>query len=291
MEDYNLTDYMINGVLATIMLGVGLSLTLKDFKRIFQYPKAIIIGLSSQLVLMPCIAFAIAFASNLSPEMKVGLVIISICPGGASSNLIIYLLRGNLALAVTFTIFNSIITLFSIPAIANLALFVFLHAQTEIHLPFLSTVIQIFIITIIPVGIGVFIRQVKTEFAEKLEKPLDYILSVLLGTVFIVKIFASRNSGGIDLGFIEAFAIFPFVFLLNLFGMFGGYAIAKISKLGMKSRFTIGIEVGMQNTAMALLISGTLLSNAPMQKPALVYATFSFFTAILFGWIMKKIRW
>ena len=288
-SDYHYIDVLINLVLALIMLGIGLSLTIKDFKNLFIHPKPLITALVVQLFLIPTVAFTIAFFSGLSDEAKVGIVIVSLCASGASSNLITHLFKGNVALAISMTTINSFITLVSIPLIANLALRVFLGVERVIHLSVMETVLQIFIITLIPAGIGVFIRRKIGDWAIKLEKPIKIILTLMLGFIFTVKIFFGEASGGSGITMKETLDLLPYMLLLNFLAMALGFYVARKLKLAFTNQFTISIEVGLHNTALALLISGTILNSPEMERPAVVYAMFSFFTAIFFVLVVKKI--
>ncbi|MEI6122299.1 MAG: bile acid:sodium symporter family protein [Bacteroidota bacterium] len=284
---YSFIDILINLVLALIMLGIGLSLILADFKNIFAFPRSLITALGVQLFLVPIIAFAIASVSGLSGSEKVGIVIVSLCASGASSNLITHLFKGNVALAISMTTINSFITLISIPFLANLALYVFMDVGQQVWLPVPETILQIFVITIIPAGIGVFIRMKKETWATRAEKPLKYILPLLLLAVFTLKIFLGKTSGGTGITLHETLQIIPFMLLLNFFAMLVGFLVARLIKLSFADQFTISIEVGLHNTALALLIAGTILKNPEMEKPAVVYAMFSFFTVVLFVYIIK----
>jgi BASS family bile acid:Na+ symporter len=287
MIDYNLADILVNVVLAIIMLGVGLSLTLNDFKQILLFPKSIITGLSIQIFLIPVIAFVIAYFSNMSAEQKVGIVLVSTCASGASSNLITHLVRGNVALAISMTSLNSIITIVTLPVIVSIALYFFLEIDTKIILPIGETIIQIFLVTILPAIIGITIRRLHTRIAIILEKPLKVILPLILFLVFAIKIFAGKNQGGSGITFSESINILPYVFLLNVLAMTVGYYIAKLVKLEYRNQYTIAIEVGLHNTALALLVAGTILKSPEMEMPALVYSMFTFFTAILFVYVVK----
>jgi bile acid:Na+ symporter, BASS family len=286
---YSLVDILINIVLALIMFGIGLSLTLADFKNIFGHPRSLITALSVQLFIVPLIAFVIALVSGLGDAEKVGIVLVSLCASGASSNLVTHLFRGNVALAISMTTINSFITLLTIPLLTNVALSVFMGIETEIRLPVGETILQIFIITIVPATAGVYIRKIKESIAIKLEKPLKYILTLLLGFVFTIKIFFRESSGGTGISFSETLHILPFMLLLNILAMIAGLFVAKILKLTFTDQFTISIEVGLHNTALALLIGGTILNMPEIEKPAVVYAMFSFFSAIIFVYMVKKI--
>lgn len=304
MIEYNFVDILISSVLSLIMFGIGLSLTFKNFKNILLYPKSVLTGLTAQMIALPIIAFLFALFSDLRPELKVGLIILSVCPGGTTSNFITYLLNGNTALSVSMTTINSFLTLFSIPFIVNIALIYFLGSGTEFNLPYLETILQIFFITIIPALIGVFINvkfptlanklnlQINIQFGILKKMKFNFIKSItiiLLGIVFAIKLFASESSGGAGLTKDDFIQLLPIGLLFNLSGLLFGYIISLLLKLKDYTPMTIGIEVGLQNTTLAFLVAGTLLQNPEMQKPALVYAFFSFWTAIIFGLVTKKI--
>ena len=145
--------------LIIIMLGMGLSLVVADFKRIFIYPKAILVGLVNQLIILPLIGFAIVMAFPIAPEIAIGIMILAACPGGPTSNLLAHLAKGDTALSVTLTALSSFITILTIPFIVNFALIRILDEGQVIQLDVLKTIAQIFIIIIIPVAVGMIIRR------------------------------------------------------------------------------------------------------------------------------------
>jgi len=305
MIEYNIVDILISAVLSLIMFGIGLSLTVQNFKNILLFPKSVLTGLTAQMIALPIIAFIFSFFSDLPPEFKVGLIILSVCPGGTTSNFITYLLNGNTALSVSMTTINSFLTLFSIPFIVNIALTYFLGSGTKFNLPYLETILQIFFITIIPATIGIFINVKLPKLARKLNSQINipfgilkkikfnFIKSftiILLGIVFAIKLFASEGSGGAGLTKNDFVQLLPIGLLFNLTGLFFGYIVSLLLKLKDRTPMTIGIEVGLQNTTLAFLVAGTLLHNTEMQKPALVYAFFSFWTAILFGLFARYLK-
>lgn len=288
MESLISTNLLVNVALVIIMLGIGLSLTFGDFKNLFFRPKPIYIGFLSQILILPAIAFSIASIANLPPAMKVGIIIIAACPVGASSNLIVHLFKGDVALSISLTIINSILTPITIPIITNIALNIFMHEQADISLSVAESLSHIGLNVIIPATIGVFVRHYFEKFAKGLEKPLKYILPVILGLVFTIKIFFGETHPEESMTISEVIDIAPYVLGLNLIAMFAGYYIAKRFRLEGKFRLTIAIEVGLQNTALALLIAGNILNNYTMEKPILVYAMFTFFSALLFAWYFSK---
>ena len=143
-------------------------------------------------------------------------------------------------------------------------------------------------VTIIPASIGVMIRSFKPEFAIKTQKPLKYLLIVALAIVFIIKFFAGSHHGGSGITMKQVLNILPYAFLLNVSCLTWGFTLGRITKLGIKNSYTIGIEAAVLNTTLAFLVAGTLLQNQDMVKPSLIYAMFSFWTAIIYSIIIKK---
>lgn len=288
LPSYSFIDILISLVLAFIMFGVGLSLTSDNFKNVFLHPKSLVAGLSSQIIVLPLISFIISYFSNLPLPFKVGLIILSSCPGGTTSGFITYFFKGNAALSITFTSFNSFITLFTIPFIVNLSLVFYYGKSTMIHLSYLETIIQIFSVTIVPATLGVLTRSHRPRFAARIQRPLKMVLLAALGLVFLIKFFAAEKHGGSGVTLHEVLTILPYALLLNALSMLWGYRYGKAMGLGTRNAYTIGIEAAVQNTTLAFLVAGTLLQNQEMVKPSLIYALFSFWTAIFYTFVIKK---
>lgn len=269
--------------LAFVMLGMGLNLTRKDFANIFLRPKAIIVGLIAQMVFLPIIALVIALPFPVPVELKVGLILVAICPGGATSNLLNYLLNGNLALCVSLTTINSFLTQLTIPVLLNLTVMGFMHSNATIELNFMETLIHILVITLLPVIIGIIIRQYAENFAEKIRKPMKSVMPILMAIALIGAIILEKKDTEVAISTADYFIVFPMALLLNLGGLFGGFYISKWSKLSHKSAVTISLEVGLQNTSLAIYIATALLGNTNFAIPAVVYALFTFFTSAAFG--------
>lgn len=280
-------DLLISGILAFIMVSVGLSLTERDFALTFRRPRAYFTGVFAQMVMLPLLAFGVASISGLRPEFQVGILILASCPGGMTSSFLSYLLGANAALSVSLVVTNSFIALISVPLIVNGALLFFMGQDTHLTLPFWDTVLQIFSITILPVVVGVLLRHKLPDFAQRVQIPLKWITLALLATLFAIKFFAGEDQGGSGITVSEILTLLPYSLAVNLLGLAAGYFAARSQGLSVKNRITIGIEVGIQNTNLAFLIAGTLIGNEAMLKPALVYAMFSFFTALGYGFAQK----
>jgi len=283
------SDIFLPVTLAIITLGMGLSLTERDFRNIFVHPRAVITGLCCQMILLPLIAFGIASLFNMSPLFRVGLMIIAACPGGATSNLITYLLRGNVALSISMTALNSMITLITIPLIVTLSLDYFLNEETEIHLKVGRTILNVFLITIVPAYVGTRIRKWKPQFADGLERPLRFILPSLLFLIYAGVIFLEGEGESATRS--DFMGIFPIALLLNMVAMAAGFLVARTLRLKVMNQFTITIEVGLQNSALAIFVAATLLKNHNMALVPVVYGSFTFFSTLFFGWVVKKIAW
>jgi BASS family bile acid:Na+ symporter len=281
------SDYFLPVTLGIITLGMGLSLTEKDFRNIFVHPRAVVIGLFSQMILLPVLAFFIARASHIDPLFKVGLMIIASCPGGATSNLVNYLLRGNVALSISITAINSIITLVTIPLLVTLSLGFFIHQDASIKLDVVETMVNVFLITLVPAYIGTRIRKWRPGLADGLERPLKIILPLLLALIYSGVVFIDHGTESATVR--DFFIILPFTLALNVLAMLAGLLVSKLARLRIRDQYTISIEVGLQNSALAIFVSATLLHSHSMALVPVVYGSFTFFSALLFGWLVRRI--
>ncbi len=284
-----IVDLAVSAVLALIMFGVGLTLTVDDFMRIVRYPRAYFSALSAQMIGLPLLAFLINLLARISPVLKVGFLILSASPGGATSGFLTYLWRGNVALSLSLTATNSFLTLFTIPVVVNAALQFFLGKSTELHLPFWETVRQVFFITIVPAALGVIVRHRFPHFAQRVSRPARYLMLTLLAIVFFIKMFAGEQHGGAGLTLDDFLTITPVALVQNAASLFFGYFFLRSTGQPHPSRLTAAFECGVQNTTLSFLIASVLLGSQEMVKPALVYSSYSFWTACLFGIISNRI--
>jgi bile acid:Na+ symporter, BASS family len=270
--------------LAIIMLGMGMTLVPNDFKNIFKFPKAILIGLTNQLILLPIIGFILAILFDLDPVMAVGLMILASCPGGPTSNLITQVCKGNIALSVTLTALASFISILLIPFILSFALGYFGTATgVTIKLPIVDTILQIMVITVIPILFGMIIRSYKEDFAKRMEKTMRIASTVIFALVFIAVLAASSDkivSGMKSAGIVTL--------LLNVITMSLGYFTAKLFKLNKENAISITIESGIQNGTLALVIAASVLNNPEMGIPIGAYAIWMFVTGGILMWYFGK---
>ena len=266
--------------LAIIMFGMGLSLVSGDFTRLFTYPKAVLVGLCNQLLFLPLIGFAIVVLFGLNPSMAIGVMIISICPGGPTSNLITQVSRGNIGLSVTLTALASLMTVFTIPILLS-KFIAYFSGDTDvvIQIPILETMLQILVITVIPVSIGMMIRKRREAFALRMEKPMRTASTVLFVIIFLIIIIANKDN------LIQAMKEVGLpTLLLNLSTMGLGYLSAKLFGITGKSQISITIESGIQNGTLAFVIATTMLNNLEMGLPTGAYSIWMFLTGGILMW-------
>ena len=270
--------------LAIIMFGMGMTLIPADFTRIVKYPKAVLIGLFNQLIFLPIIGFSLAVAFNLEPIMAVGIMILASCPGGPTSNLITQVCKGNIALSVTLTAIASFISILTIPFILSYALDYFgTDTGATITLPIVDTILQIMVITVIPISIGMLIRRLKPNFAEKMEKPMRRASTVIFILVFLAVIAANFNLIGDAMKRVGLVTL-----LLNIATMGLGYITARLFKLNLNNAISITVESGVQNGTLAFVIATTILNNIEMGIPTGAYSIWMFITGGILMWQLGK---
>jgi len=276
METNTLTEVFLPLALGIIMLGMGLTLKIDDFKRITVYPKPVLIGLVNQLIILPLVAFALVVLFGIQAELAVGFMILAACPGGATSNLITLLSKGDTALSITLTAIASLVTVITIPFIVNFAIVQFMPAGEAQQLNVLGTVISVMLITVIPVSIGMIIHSRAPRFSHKMERPVRFLSAVFLALIILAAILKERANLAT---FFEQAG--PVALALNVSTLAIGYFIARWFKLPTRQQRTISIESGIQNGTLGITVAATLIGNSAMTIPSAIYSLIMFGTAIV----------
>ena len=264
-------------LLAIIMFSMGLTLSLNDFKRALSMPKLIISGLVLQYTVMPLAALAVASLLQLDPALKIGLILVGTCPGGTASNVITYLARGNVALSISLTSISTILAVVLTPAITLLI------ADKSVDVPAVKMLVSILYIVIIPVGSGLVLRHFFTDRISNIEGYLPLI--AVSAIVLIIAIITALNVGQFShLGV----SILLAVALHNAIGILAGYGSARLMGYRPRECRTLAIEVGMQNSGLAVALAIKHFSAAA----ALPGAIFSIWhnlsgSALAFFWSKK----
>ncbi len=272
-----------------IMLSVGLSLAAKDFDYIVKNPRITIGGLFIKMLCFPFIGVAIANLMGLSITFQLGIFILLICPGGTTSNLITYWFSGNIPLTIALTTIASFIAMVTVPIFTNWAHRYYFGDSVMVELPVLGTVANIFIVMILPVLVGMFCRR-RFELASiKVERILKYASVVMLAIVYVIKFFASKEHGGTEISREEMFTLLPVLLVINVAALIFGLIASKLLGMNTQDSMTVGIEVGLENISLAIVVGSVLLHNEDLVKPGLIYAMFSFWTAMGFAVLVKKL--
>lgn len=275
---------VLGASLIIIMFGMGLSLTINDFKRVVQYPKAVLIGLINQLVLLPAIGFLLVTTFSMSEEVGIGLILLAACPGGPTSNLIAHLAKGDTALSVSLTAISSVITVITIPIIVNMGFVMLQGKGTAFQLDVAQTIGQVFIIVLIPVSVGMTIRHFKKAFAEKMDRPVRITSGIVFVLVIVGVVISEKEN------IVPYFQQAGWLALaLNIATMAVGYFSARLFKLNIAQRISISIESGIQNGTLAISIATVLLKNTSYAIVPAVYGLLMFATAsVVIYWGNKK---
>ena len=264
------------------MIGLGLELTPKDFTRVTKQPKAVLIALFCQLVILVSIAFIICKVLALPPLLAVGLMLLAASPGGSTANLFSYLFKGDIALNITLTAINSVIAAFTLPLIVNFAIQHFMNDGQEISLQF-SKILQVFAIIIIPVGIGMLIRHYAPHFTEKLNKPLRIFAVSFLILIIVGAITKERHQ---ILEYLAQVGLATVLFCLC--SLLIGYFVPRLLGINSAQARACAFEIGIHNSTLAMTIALTVMASSTVAMPAAVYSIFMYVFAAIFGMLLNR---
>lgn len=282
MQQSVLTTVVMPIAIGIIMLGLGLSLTLDDFRRVVKFPRAVIVGLFCQMVLLPVVCFFIAKGFGLPPELAVGLMLLAASPGGATANLYSHLAKGDVALNVTLTAVNSVLSLFTMPFLVNFALLQFMGEGKAIPVQ-PDKVVQVFAIVLVPVVIGMVIHNRSKAIADRMQRPVKIMSAIFLLLVIVAAIVKQRAT------VVDAFQkVGPAALVFNLASMAVGYFVPLAAGVKKKQAIAIGMEIGIHNGTLAMTIAALVLNNDTMSIPPAVYSLIMFVTASIFGFVVSR---
>ncbi len=280
-------DVAVPLILLVMMIAMGMELTLDDFRRVAVIPRPALVGLFGQMVLLPLAGLAFAHAPTFAPSVAMGVVIVTACPGGATSNLFSYLARGNVALSVTLTSLSSALCFLTIPFWIELGLDLFMDdgtgENTPLDLPVARMVIQLFVLTLMPIAIGMGIRARWPEFSLRIRGRLRRAMTLLMAVALAAILGSEWETVMRDLRVAAAAAL-----LLVTSMLFVSYGIARAARLEQRDAFTISIEVGLQNGALATTVVVTLLGRPDLLVFPGTYAVLSFVPVTLWTVLMRR---
>jgi BASS family bile acid:Na+ symporter len=276
-----LTTIGLPVALGIIMLGLGLSLTVADFARVLKQPKAVLIALLCQLVLLPAICFGLVLAFQLPPILAVGMMMLAASPGGTTANLYSHLFRGDIALNISLTAVNSVIAVITLPLITNFAIAYFQPFDDRLGLQW-AKALEVFAIVLLPVALGMLIRRFWPRFADGMDKPVR-IASVIILIVVIAGAVAS-NWALLVANFTQLALI---TVLFCLISLTVGFFIPRWLRVGRRQAIATSFEIGIHNATLAIVIAQSVLGSVELSLPAAVYGVLMFFIAFGFGFLIR----
>jgi BASS family bile acid:Na+ symporter len=264
--------------LAFIMFYLGLTLVVKDFRQVATRPKALALGLVAQVLLVPLAGFAVAVWSGLSPVMAVGLMVLAACPSGVSSGLLTHLARGDTALAVT-----SLAAVLTLPLVVGASFQFFMASHLAVQLPVMNMVKGIFVLTTLPVLLGMALRW---RFANAVIRwePLIGKVTTTLFVLIVLNTFWDQRQVLLD----NLPLLGPAVLVLNLLILGGAYLLSQVSGLNRPDRIAVITECGLKNSALGIVVCLQWLQQPAMSAPSVVYALSMNVFALTFVVLMRK---
>ncbi|MFI6940853.1 bile acid:sodium symporter family protein [Streptomyces sp. NPDC050418] len=284
--DSGLVTILVPVVLAVIMFGLGMSLTVGDFRRVREYPRVVLVALGCQLVVLPAVCFGLVEAFGLAAAPAIGMMLLAASPGGTMANLYSHLFGGDVALNITLTAINSVLAVFTLPLIVNLSVGHWgMGDDGSVGLQFGKT-LQVFALVLIPVAVGMVVRARRPGFAERAERPVKLLCLVILAGVIVAALLAERSNVGEYLA-----EVGPVALLFSCISLATGYVAVRAVGAAHPQGVAACMEIGMHNTSLALTIalSPSLLDSTEIAVPSAVYAILIYFTAGAAGWILNRV--
>ena len=283
MQESIISSVILPLAIAIIMVTLGMTLTVADFRRIFTQPKTIFIGLFCQMVLLPALGFAVAGIFALPAIYAISLVLLAVSPDGATSNLIIHAGDGDRALGITLTAITNMLAFLTIPFGLGIAYNLYGTGVLDIDFPVVDTMIQVAVITLIPTLIGMGIRQWKPEFAENSKR-----WSKTFATVFLFLVILALIAQNWDVIVRDGPRFAPAFIILNITSLIVGYFVPRLLKVDYVQSMTIAIETGLQNSTVSITVAITLLNNNDMAIIPGLYAIWMYVTGFALAFWMAR---
>jgi BASS family bile acid:Na+ symporter len=269
--------------LAFIMFSLGLGLTPPDFARIIKQPRALLVGVLCHFVLLPLACFAMVKMTGMTGAFAIGFMILASCPTGSTSNLLTYIARGDVALALSFTAVASVLTIFTLPLIVSFSLQHFIGTSHAVSAPIGAMMGQVFVMVGLPVAIGMSVRHRWTTTALRIEPKATKVATVLF--VLIVVAAATKNWALLRDNFTT---LAPIAVALNLMMLMCGFLVAWMARLSPRQSVTLGIETAVQNATLAMVIASTVLMQDAMAIPGALYGVLMYAGGLAFAYGMRR---
>ena len=281
--DSALTTVGLPLALAIIMFGLGLDLTIADFKRVGRAPKAVAVALACQILLLPAICFGLVVLFDLPALLGIGMLLLAASPGGTTANLFSHLFRGDVALNITLTAINTVIAVVTLPVITGLAI-AYYDRQDDVSMP-LVEIVKVFALILLPVGIGMLVNASAAGFARRMDKPVRIGSAVILAVLVLGILLDQRDNVAdylADVGLVTA--------LFCAISLVVGYYVPKAFGVTGPQAIASSMEVGVHNATLAIFVAVEVLDEVEISVPAAVYSLVMFLFAALWGaWVSRQV--
>lgn len=281
--DSALTNVGLPVALAVIMFGLGLALTVDDFRRVGREPKAVVVALLAQLVLLPALCFGLVIAFDLEAMLAVGMMLLAASPGGTTANLFSHLFHGDVALNISLTAVNSVIAVVSLPIVVNFAIDHFEPAGADDVGLQLGKTLQVFAIVLVPVAVGMLVRRAIPVVAQRADKPVRIASALLLVVVIAGALLNERDNLSDYLADIGLLATLFCVCSLAI-----GYLLPRLAGVTERQAVATGFEVGVHNSTLAIAVALSVLDNERLAVPAAIYGILMFPLAAAAGYLVTR---
>jgi len=268
--------------LAFIMLYLGMTLQLNDFKRVLLRPRALLAGLIGQLIMVPLLGLGVAWSLQLDPVMAVGLMVLAACPGGVSSGLLTHLARGDVALSISLTAVTSVAAVLTLPLVVDAAMRFFMASGMGVEFPLGSMVRSIFLLTTVPVLTGMALRAWQPGRVARLETLAGRLATALFVLIVFSTFWDQRQ---VLMDYLPS--VGPASLLLNGLILTGAWVLSRQFKLSGRDRIAVVTECGLQNSALGIFVCVQLLHSPAMSVPSVVYALLMNGGALIFVLLMR----
>lgn len=270
-------------ILAFIMFSLGLGLTVGDFRRILGQPRALLVGVVCHFLLLPLVCYLMLQVMGVTGVFAVGFMILAACPTGTTSNLLTYLARGDVALALSFTAVASVATIFTLPLIVTWALGHFLGAARAVDVPVGLMMGQVAFVLGLPVSLGMVARHRWSHWALRFEPRATRVATVLFALIVVLAVV--KNWPLLRDNFTS---LAPFAVVLNVTMLCIGFGVAWAARLSYRQSVTLGIETAVQNAALALVIASSVLKEDAMAIPGALYGVLMYAGGLVFALTMRR---
>lgn len=284
MNSSTATTVFLPIALGVVMLGLGLSLTTADFRRVVRYPRAAAVALGCQILILPGLCLGLVLLFDLAPALAVGMMLLAASPGGTTANLFSHLAGGDVALNITLTAINSVLAVVTLPIVVNLALDGFMSGDAAIGLQ-PDKLVQVFAIVLVPVAIGMVVRARAPRATARLQRPVKIASVVVLVSVIGAAVYQERDN---VLDYMQAVGLVAL--LLCVVSLTVGYLVPRAFRVPRGQAVASSFEIGVHNSTLAITIalSPALLDNPEMAVPPAVYGILSFLPAGVLAYAMNR---